>query len=457
MRAEWTETRSRTEIFMTLETSTYCCIVTRSGTGPIALIREQDSFRLPTISLPADAWVPSEAIEVNAQLMDSWGLNCTLLRCQQAQSGGEVLVMEWHPGSQDPERDVTWVDPDRKDLPLLPDELLFIRQWRDSVSNGRVPWENPGWMKDVVLSLVRIFNGVHYPQLTNLAQIKAAWGMSTVMLIETTADDYYFKAGTRQGIDEGTLTQLIHQRFPHYVPNPLIVDETKGWMITRKIANRPIEREDYEFIRIAFRAYGEIQLGCGDFSTSGMAPGIRVRDPNWLQAHLTAFFNTGGPDQFDQLKSRLNDQILSGLRQAWTRQIENLWASELPPGLVQEDFHYGNLLVTLNGPRLIDWADCSITHPFFGYHRTFELWKDVDSESGQKQKKAAMKGYLEAFASVGDADLINREIEMTRPLWKLYQAFRWAEVATTHPGDTYWGRHAAANAARFLEEAIQQA
>ena len=100
--------------------------------------------------------------------MDLHGLNCTLLCWLEKCEDSNLLVMEWHPGSAAEEIDVVWVDPNRNDLPLPREQLQMVNKWRQAPPESPVPWENPGWMKEVVLWLLKIFDGVHHPQLTNL-------------------------------------------------------------------------------------------------------------------------------------------------------------------------------------------------------------------------------------------------------------------------------------------------
>jgi hypothetical protein len=440
------------------ETTTNYCIVTKSASGPVALVGGEDSRLLPVVTLTSDIWPPEQAAEINGQLMDHHGLNCTLLRWLENRGDTNILVTEWHPGSNVVEIDVEWMDPRSDDLPLPPEQLEMIRNWLRSSSGNLVPWERPGWMKEVVFWLLRIFNGVNRPGLTNLAQVKAGWGMSTLLLIETSEADYYFKAGTRLGIEEWRLLKRLHGKFPGRIPDPLVVNEQNNWMVLRKIDHMPYPPRDFDGLCGAFRAYAEIQLGCAEWRLTGEVPGLRVKDAAWMRSRADAFISADRvPEVFSELKSALGDTELAALTAAWRRDIEGLAAAKLPLTLNNEDLHFQNILNTAGGPVLIDWADCVMTHPFFSLHRILALWGVELSEDERQEREEVHRAYLDVFRRLVDEDQLRHEVAITERLWKLYQAFRWQNMAETHRDGSRWGEICRRNAIRDMTAAVQQA
>ena len=442
---------------MDQSTTTIYCVVIQSGVGPLALIRKDNTYQLPVINLPDSFWLPAHAANLNADLMDEFGLNCTLLRWLEQCEDHNLVVMEWHPGSPLPEIDVEWVDPGRNDLPLPPAQLQMVRKWQESSSDGLVPWEKPGWMQNTVLSIIKVFDGQRIPQVTSLAQFKAAWGLSTLLLIGTSGSEFYFKAGTRQGVEEWRITQLLHQRFPQYVSNPLLVDEQNGWMITRHIENREFSSLDHDRMCEAFRAYAEIQLNCEDFSGSDGLTGLAVRDAPWFREHLESLFSvTSCPAEFAGPVSRLNDLQLARLRETWLRQVEILEASSLPVGFNQEDLHLDNILNTQNGPVFIDWADCARSHPFFSMHRALRLWNGDDPDKVELEKQIVTEAYLGAVSHLATSDQLSIEFDLTKRLSLLYQALRCLEISREQKSDSPWGKHCFNRAARYMEDAMSE-
>jgi hypothetical protein len=437
--------------------NTNYCLVVKSDRGPLALVSEEGSLNLPVVVLESVTWLAEQVAELNGQLMERHGLNCTLLRRLENVDDTNLLLMEWHPGSPDPEVDVVWVDPDRVDLPLPPEQLQMVEKWRHSSSDDVVPWEQPGWMKEAVLWLLKHFNGVHHPQLTSLAQIKAGWGMSTLLLVGTTGADYYFKAGTRQGIDEWKLMRLLHQEFPELVPAPLIVEEQRGWMVVCRIDHTDFDPLDYDGLGTAMRAYARIQLGCAHWTNDSRPPGLRVRDASWLRAHVDAFFTTDRvPGEFSALKSQLDPGELARLEKSWRQDIEALETTTLPLTLNQEDLHFDNLLDTGKGPVLIDWADCAMAHPFFSFHRIHSLWGEDLKETERLAREHVTRAYLEVFRHLADDDQLQKEVGITDRLKKLYHAFRWQEMAQDHLTHSWWGKRCRDNAVSNLQVAVNQ-
>ena len=441
---------------MAQDTTQYC-IVIKSASGPIALVRKDGRLQLPVVVLPDSAWPPDESAEINGQLMDEHGLNCTLLCWLEKQQDSNLILLEWHPGSAVPEVGVEWVDPFSDGIPLTPEHVPMVRRWLESSPDGLAPWEKPSWMQEVVIWLMGVFNGVDHPQLTNLAQIKAGWGMSTVLLIETTGADYYFKASNRQGIDEWRLTKVLHDRFPDRVPNPIRVDEQRGWMITRAIEHTPLAPMDYHGLGETFRTYADIQLGCGDLIETGGAPGLRVRDANWLENNLDGFFcDHQGHEEYESIKSNLDTSQLAKLKKTWLQHIEALKMSTIPMGLVQEDLHFDNILNTTNGPVIIDWADCAMAHPLFSYHRILRLWGRELSDTDRLERAHVTQAYLDAFSHLAEDKQLHHEVELIRPLYRLYNAFHWQELALERGGRANWGVRCSENVMAFMQAAIDE-
>jgi len=436
---------------MKTDTTAHYCIVIKPDSGSMALIRSNDGHRLPVVHLQNPCWLPDQAANLNGDLMDMFGLNCTTLRWIEQAEDYNLVVMEWHPGSQSPETDVAWFDYADDSLPLPPAQLQMVRDWQESKSDGLVPWEQPGWMRHVVISLIRVFDGRHNPQVTNLAQFKAAWGMSTLLLIETTDGDYFFKAGTRQGVEEWRVTRFLHRKFPEYVKDPFLIDENHGWMITRGVENKGFPVGDYANLCEAFRAYAEIQLGSDDLFRSEGGAGLRVRDEDWFRRHVEDLFSSEKcPAEFQQAKSVLAEHQLAGLRETWLRQIDALAASSLPLLFSQEDFHLLNVLNTETGPVFIDWADCARAHPFFSLHRVFHLWGDKDPEISRLEKTKVKEAYLEEFRHLAAASTLQSEFDLTRQLSPLYQALRCLEISRDQNRHSPWGKHCFNRAARYM-------
>ena len=120
------------------------CIVVKPEAGALALIRNGDGYHLPVIHLPEPFWLPKNVQQINEALMEKFGLNCTTLRWLNNGENHNLVAMEWHPGAQNPERDVEWFDQEDQALPLASDELEMVQAWRQSMTGALAPWEQPG-------------------------------------------------------------------------------------------------------------------------------------------------------------------------------------------------------------------------------------------------------------------------------------------------------------------------
>ena len=441
---------------MSKETTAHYCIVVKPESGALALVRRGDEFHLPVVHLPNPCWLPRQVAELNDALMETFGLNCTTLRWLENADDFNLVAMEWHPGAQSPETDVEWFDQGHDALRLPPDEQDMLRVWRQSSTRELVPWEQLGWMRQVVISLIGVFDGMHNPRVTHLAQFKAGWGMSTLMLIETEQSDYFFKAGVRQGAEEWQITRYLHRRFPRYVREPFMVDENHGWMISKRVDHLGFPPGDLESLGDAFRAYAEIQLGSDDFLRSEAANELPVRDEHWLKAHLNRLFSESAcPAEFRPILAELSARERGALREKWSLGVNQLAESRLPLTFGQEDLHLSNILNTNSGPVFIDWADCAQSHPFFGIHRAFDLWGVDDAEISRREMEAVKRAYLDEFSHLAPHEILEAEFDLTGTLSLLYQAFRCQEISSAQDPDSPWGKHCFVRAARYMNRAIE--
>ena len=440
------------------KTANYC-IVIQAGSRAIALTRTADGYRLPVIVVPKPFWLAGNVAELNSQLMGSFALNCTLLRWLTRKPNINLVLMEQHPGSPLPEVGIEWLDPNGISPPLPPTELEMVKDWQAAATEGLPQWEQPGWMKQVVFTLIRIFDGVRHPKLTNLTQFKAAWGMSTLLLIETSGGNFFFKSGIRQGVEEYEVLRFLHRKFPRYVHEPYIVDEQQGWMISTGVeqidsAQIDSERGDYANAEAVFRIYAEIQLGCDEFMRSEKCADLRVRDASWMRAHVDRLFDERCPAEFRPALSGLPEQKLAELRETWSVLVDQLQSSTLPLTFNQEDFHFDNVLNTPQGPVFIDWADCAKSHPFFSVERALALWRWEDREHYDRVQDEVISGYLDRFGHLASAAALRAEFELAGKLSRLYQAFLWQERSKDLNHHSAWGSFCFDRAARLMQKAV---
>jgi len=431
------------------------CVVLKSRDGPLALINQDGALHLPVVTMDRNSWLPTHTFQVNRDLMDSYGLNCTMLRWLDSQPDHNLVAMEWHPGSGALEKNVEWVNPD-SDFGCLPaNQKQMIERWTSSDPAGLMEWEKPGWMKNLALILIKVFNGRDFPKLLELSQFKAAWGMSTLLLIKTTDSDYFFKAGARQGIAECVLTRYLNSRFPDNIPRPLMIDDARGWMLTKRMEGEPSEDADPGLLAEAFRLYAKIQLECQDLFQRSIAENLKLRTTDWFKSHIERLFSTHQcPVEFRHQISTLNEQKRDHLRQTWDSLADQLQASHVPLLLSHEDFHRGNILLADSGPVFIDWADCARAHPFFGLHQVLRLLDKEPSEAISQAKIALRNTYVESFNQFAGPSQLEAEFNITGQLSLLYQSLRCLEISLDQKRDSPWGISCFNRAGKFLRLAI---
>ena len=202
---------------------------------------------------------------------------------------------------------------------------------------------------------------------------------------------------------EPALTVALAERWPDRMPE--VVDHGDDWLVMRD-AGAPVERHDTWIEGIA--RYAELQRG----------EAARVGE------HLA----TGVPDQRNQVLPRFYAAMLERDELPWRddqrerfRRFEPEFArlcSELEDvaSINHDDLHHWNVY---EGPRILDWGDSCVSHPFFSLVVTF-----VFVETGQDEIRDA---YLEAYGGEREA------FDLALRVGRIAHLFKWIRFRDALP------------------------
>ena len=165
---------------------------------------------------------------------------------------------------------------------------------------------------------------------------------------------------------EPYLTAVLAERFPQLLPEVLAKDQRRGWLLladagraVRELGNRP------EIWLDVLPLYAELQRRETESAGAHLAadvPDLRVEQL---------------PQRFGELMSE--DMPIDNAQRDLIRRLEARfvqWCAELSTRGVaatvqHEDLHYNNLFVRDGRPRILDWGDAVISHPFASLLVTF--------------------------------------------------------------------------------------
>jgi Phosphotransferase enzyme family len=148
---------------------------------------------------------------------------------------------------------------------------------------------------------------------------------------------------------EVPLTVALASRWPDCVPE--VVDHGDDWMLTRDAGVR-IAEEDPLWLD-AVRSYAELQQGEAVHADEHVAAGV----PDRRLATLHAWYA--------QLVDEVADETLRRFAPRFAELCADLASRGIPETIQHDDLHQYNIFVRDRRPRIMDWGDSCVSHPYF--------------------------------------------------------------------------------------------
>jgi aminoglycoside phosphotransferase (APT) family kinase protein len=233
---------------------------------------------------------------------------------------------------------------------------------------------------------------------------------SSAIRLESDGGRLWFKVNGPGTAHEAALTGALDAAVPGLVPEVLALDTGRGWSLMRDAGpvRRTVAGPDrlWEQWHTVITAYARAQRTLADHLDALRASGVHEVSPATLPqqardvlAHLTARpIDAGGLDseQADRLAA------LMPTYDAWCAELA---ASGVAWSINHDDLHSGNICWNGDGPRIIDWGDAVIGHPFGTLQGTTNsiAWS-AGLAKDDPQVLAVRDAYLDEFADVGCRD-----------------------------------------------------
>jgi len=148
---------------------------------------------------------------------------------------------------------------------------------------------------------------------------------------------------------EAPLTVALASRWPDRVAE--VVDHGDDWLLTRD-AGTQIAEDDPLWPDV-MRSYAELQQGEAAHADEHVAAGV----PDLRLAAL--------PARYAQLLDELGDERLRRFEPRFAELCVELAARGVPETIQHDDLHQFNVYVRDGRPRILDWGDSSVGHPYF--------------------------------------------------------------------------------------------
>jgi hypothetical protein len=210
---------------------------------------------------------------------------------------------------------------------------------------------------------------------------------------------------------EPRLTAVLAERWPDRMPEVLEYDEAEAVLVTRD-AGAMIEDvpRAHELWLEAIARYAELQRGEIAHIADHLAHGVPDDRLETLPERYAAMLAR------DELPWRGDQrERLARFEPEFKRLVDEL---EDVASVQHDDLHIHNVY---EGPRILDWGDSGIAHPYFSLVVTFKF-----VQTGRQEIRDA---YLEAYG--GDRE----EFERALRVGKIAHLFKWMKIRDVIPAE----------------------
>jgi aminoglycoside/choline kinase family phosphotransferase len=360
-------------------------------------------------------------------------IDAAVLRCVDAtidhEAGRVEAVFLLEALSPDPEFE-GWVDMEvLEELNLVvPQHRLIIESALSVIEEVIAPWQRRGWY-DRACSWIRTKTAASNRTLIGPIEQVRSWDLSCVLRATTDLGRTYFKvAGSWPLVaNEAHVMEMLSRWFPAHIPEPLAIDEMRGWMLLADFGTplRNIDlplAEQLTLWETAIRAFARMQratpprdllsIGCSD------------RRLNILLRQLDTLVND------DDALTGLSTEAVEAIR-ANVPHLRNLGRQlngyMIPATLVHGDFHSGNICLRNQAILFFDWTDASLAHPFF------DLVTFLDEAQARFDESAVLRlrdAYLMEWTAHEPLDRLQGAFEAATKLGALFQAVSYYSIFT---------------------------
>jgi len=230
------------------------------------------------------------------------------------------------------------------------------------------PWSDPAWQPPVEAWIEERLESAGLHRTGPMAPRARPW--SIVLSVPTSGGTCYFKTTAREMANDASLTDALAREAPDLVLAPLAVDADRRWMLLPdggpRLRDALADARDISHWERILPAYAQLQRRMEGREAQLLAAGTPDRRPQRLPGLLEALLDDpdwlmlGNPDGLSEAQLRQ----LRDLQPRFAEACAELDESGIGPSVQHDDLHDGNVLVPVDGYRIIDWGDAGLGHPF---------------------------------------------------------------------------------------------
>lgn len=426
----------------------YALITDRDGERVLMVAGANDTYSLP--QWKGSFHVPWEMVDhVNRQVMKSWGLKVTTLRClcnrvcRDQQQLCRIYELETHgdsgvstpPGCR-------WVSP--KDLESIripePGHSLLLHSWfaegnlTSAEANIDTPWRKAGWLAIAISWGLDQLKRHRISLLGSIEQIRVSH-KSVLLRVPTSEGEVFFRAARRPlDINERLLDWELRPHFSEFIPGHIASDPRRGWSLARTVGScMQISGFEAEFLAEldeAMNALAVFQQNTARHVPTFLELGLPDRRIDKLANVIPAML-----DEAASRRNVLTKEELAIIRERLPRfldQCARLLMIDLPAVLEHGDFSPGAVPV-FPGFVFPDWSEPCVTHPFF--RMAYPIITNVNTDAAVLNR--SREAYLAAWSEYQSPERLKEALDLATILAPLHYAstFYFAEPSNA---ETQW-------------------
>jgi phosphotransferase family enzyme len=396
----------------------------------ILLLRSDRAWRLPHAFVREGVWVANAQAVVSA-FEERLGTKPWLLRQlrfaqdDDAKRIDAVYELELVDHAWEQPAHGRWTG--RADLDRLPlkdeEQRELLCAYLDGLAQGEVPEERPPWARPGWLEEVRAWLEEEVARLghavVGVEQVKH-WSISSVLRVRTDGPDLYFKVPARLPlfVEEGEVTARLAERFPGYVPAPIVLEPERGWLLLPAFGelfgwDAPLETRCEMLSRFA-----GLQRRTADLTAELLADGCLDRRLGVLEAQIDPLLED------PEAVSRLTAEEVAALHVLAPRLKEicrRLAAFNVPATLVHGDLHLLNVARIDGELAYFDWTDACVAHPFIDLLSL--QWERDDSD-----RTALLEAYLEPWRDLEPPERLLEAVALAAVVIPLHHAVSYQRI-----------------------------
>jgi len=206
----------------------------------------------------------------------------------------------------------------------------------------------------------------------------------------------WFKACAPVMAFEPRLTADLYERWPDLLPRVIAHEPERGWLLLED-AGAPMHalgNPPELWLRLLPR-YAELQRGEAHYAAEHLTHGVHdLRLASWPAHYEAMLLQPDLPLELPEIR-RLVD--FAPTFDALCRELNGYG---IPDSIQHDDLHHYNVYSRGDQPRLLDWGDASISHPFVSLVATFRFLEEINHlPPGDPWFDRLRDAYLEPWGS----------------------------------------------------------